>query len=146
MKYKIFVGEDDDDDDYDEDDDDDDDDEEEDRRDLETLLRPHNFEVTSAENGEEAYSIIYNQQFEKVRFDLLITDVEMPLVGGVELVELLRHERIWLPVIFVSGSMRPGVIEKLASCENLNFMAKPVDEVELLSKMNSFLKGKALGK
>lgn len=130
MKFKILVV----------------DDDEDDRKDLEYLLKAHNFEVISAENGEEAYSTIYNQQFEKVRFDLLITDVEMPLVGGVELVELLRHERIWLPVIFVSGSMRSGVIEKLASYENLNFVAKPVDEVELLSKVNSFLEGKVPGK
>ena len=119
------------------------DDDVDDRIDLESLLIAHSFEVTSAENGEQAFSSITRQQYTKRPFDLLITDVEMPLIGGMELVDLLHYEKIWLPVIVVSGSIRPQMRAKLASYENLNFMEKPVEEVALLNKVKSLLGGRA---
>jgi len=115
------------------------DDDEDDRHFMVSSFNPDNFEVTSVENGEQAFSAIFTQQFTKRPFDLLITDVEMPLIGGVELVKLLCYEKIWLPTIVVSGSIRPQVREQLTIYENLNFMAKPVDEVELLNKVELLL-------
>lgn len=115
------------------------DDDADDRDSIVSSLKPDNFEVTSVENGEQAFSAIFTQQFTERSFDLLITDVEMPLIGGVELVELLCYEKIWLPTIVVSGSIRPQVREQLTSYENLNFMAKPIDEVELLNKVKMLL-------
>jgi DNA-binding NtrC family response regulator len=120
------------------------DDDVDDRTDLESLLIAHNFEVSLAENGEQAFSAIIRQENTKHPFDLLITDVEMPLVGGVELVDLLHFEKTWLPAILVSGSIRPEVRGRLASYENLNFMEKPVDELELLNKVKLLLESRAL--
>lgn len=114
------------------------DDDHEDRDYLELILKPLNFQITSVENGEEAISEILGGD-EKNICDLLITDIKMPLVDGVELIESLRSKNVLLPVIVVSGSVGPKVINKLTQHEDLDFMEKPVDEKSLLKKINQLL-------
>ncbi len=69
------------------------------RKVLVMQLKGLGYEVGSAANGREAL-----QQLQTGNFDLVITDVTMPLMGGIELVENMRTGGINLPVIFMSGA------------------------------------------
>ena len=55
-------------------------------------------QVTQASSGAEAV-----QRAAEADFDLVITDVIMPEMSGIELVGRLRSERPTLPVLFISG-------------------------------------------
>ena len=49
-------------------------------------LRNNGFDVLTAENGQEAYQLACEQQP-----DIIITDYQMPILGGLELIEKIRN-------------------------------------------------------
>jgi len=67
---------------------------------LEDALRPHGFTVVSAENGAEGLVAVDKQQP-----DLVIMDVQMPVLSGLDALRLLRQSQgeRQLPVIMLSG-------------------------------------------
>lgn len=67
---------------------------------LERILRGHGYIVHSAGNGKQALALAGQHDF---RFDLLMSDLVMPEMGGRELVVALRQHAPALPVLFMSG-------------------------------------------
>jgi CheY-like chemotaxis protein len=65
------------------------------------LLTGMGHEVMQAENGKEGLKMI-----EKSRPDLVITDIMMPEVDGLEILMHLRNTHDSVPVIAISGGMR----------------------------------------
>ena len=63
------------------------------------LLARAGYNVKAVENGLDAWEAL-----QKSKFDLLITDNDMPSLTGVELVTKLRRNDITLPIILASGS------------------------------------------
>ena len=57
------------------------------------------YNVIVAANGAEAYSRALDHEVH-----LLLTDIEMPRVNGIELAKRLKAERPNLPVVFMTGS------------------------------------------
>jgi CheY-like chemotaxis protein len=113
------------------------------RFDVELILKTINCEVITVENGEEALSAILEQN-ENKPYDLLITDIKMPLMSGIELIDELRYKNCLLPVIVLSGSIGPKEKNKLALHEGLKFISKPVDGKNLLEMIAHYLGKKAL--
>ncbi len=80
------------------------------------VLRGHGYQVVTARNGMEALEV----SREVGAFDLLVTDVVMPGMSGVELARRLKTERPALAVVYTSGYneealLRHGVEERTAS-------------------------------
>lgn len=63
------------------------------------VLRLRGYQIAMAEDGEVAWELL---RLEK--FDLVITDHNMPNLSGVELVEKMRAGGFFIPVILCSGS------------------------------------------
>jgi CheY-like chemotaxis protein len=82
---------------------------------LRRALGGAGFEVVEAPNGEAALGLSRLQHF-----DLVISDVQMPRMGGLELLRHLKVEQPQLPVILISGhfellnGQRPGDFGALA--------------------------------
>jgi DNA-binding NtrC family response regulator len=102
------------------------DDEPELRRLLYRTLSRACFDVVAAENGRVAL-----EAARRARFDVVISDVRMPCMGGLELLERLQLEEPTLPVVLISGSLelrdRPGAIALGA----FDFLAKPIQLADL---------------
>jgi two-component system, cell cycle sensor histidine kinase and response regulator CckA len=64
------------------------------------LLQRSGYAVVEASDGAEAKRIFAERQGD---IDVVVTDVVMPMVGGVEMVATLRAVQPGLPVVFVSG-------------------------------------------
>jgi PAS domain S-box-containing protein len=64
------------------------------------LLQRSGYEVVEASDGAEAKRVFAERQGE---IDVVVTDVVMPMIGGVELVATLRAVQPGLPVVLVSG-------------------------------------------
>jgi CheY-like chemotaxis protein len=62
------------------------------------LLSDRGFEVTLAKDGRESL-----KQMEKGRFDLLITDIQMPHLDGIEMLKRMKKDKRREKVIVISG-------------------------------------------
>ena len=97
---------------------------------LGKYLRRAGHDVCDAEDGERALALVAQE-----RFDIVITDVIMPNVEGMELITRLSREQPSLPIIAISGGGRVGRAEYLSLTKFLGANAtleKPVDEEALL--------------
>lgn len=93
---------------------------------------PAGYTVRFAEDGQDAWRSLCAESF-----DLLITDIDMPRLGGIELVRRMRQHSFRQPVIFISGILPPdssGLFELLSPCEKLR---KPFSFKELLAKASA---------
>jgi len=71
------------------------------RNGVQEMLELHDFHVIGAGDGIEAL-----EWLEEAEVDLVITDLVMPNMDGVDFVHKLREKRPTLPVIVVSGSSK----------------------------------------
>lgn len=70
------------------------------RKSLAHFLRAHQFTVTETDNGLEAINEIKTSVF-----DLIITDLNIPFVGGMEIINTVRNEMsLSTPVIVLTSS------------------------------------------
>ena len=65
---------------------------------LKLFLEKANIDVSTASNGRVALEL-----YEKDKFDLIITDINMPEVNGSELFKIIRDKDVDVPVLFISG-------------------------------------------
>ena len=71
---------------------------------METLLlERHGFDVVTAEDGEEGYTVFCDHM---PRIDIVITDLMMPKLSGTELRKRIKQERPEVPVVLVTGDDR----------------------------------------
>jgi CheY-like chemotaxis protein len=87
-------------------------------------------------DGEEAV-----REANAVRADLILMDIALPELNGLEAVPAIRQDRdlAETPIVAVSSRVMPGREEALsAGCDA--FVAKPMDDSELLGLVDGFLR------
>ena len=98
------------------------------------LLSKRGHNVVTAANGKEAI-----EAAEKQRFDLILMDVQMPVMGGLEATAILRErERAGAhrtPIIALTAHAMTGDREQFLSAGMDGYLAKPVNESTLLERI-----------
>lgn len=108
------------------------------------LLRAYledSYEVIAATNGHEALEMVKNEMP-----DVILLDVMMPEMNGYQVCEHLKHdiETQFIPVIMVTAlSGRNDWISGIEAGAD-EFLTKPVNKLELLTRINSLLRLKNL--
>ncbi|MFM8334942.1 MAG: sigma-54-dependent transcriptional regulator [Opitutaceae bacterium] len=101
---------------------------------LETFLRAQGFSTQAADSGSAALTLL-----ERENFRLIISDVRMPGMSGIETLRRVREKRPDLPVLLVTAfadirtavaAMRDGAV---------NYLAKPIDLDELMTSVRRAL-------
>ena len=94
---------------------------------LSELLKEEGFEVLTAQRGEEGLRLV-----EETDLDLVITDMRMPGMDGVELLRAIKSHNTNLPVIMITafGEVEKAVIAMKAGA--YNYLVKPFSNEELL--------------
>ncbi len=102
------------------------DDQPETRRAIARVLRHAGYEVDTAEDGQDALSALLIGSY-----DAIVTDIQMPGIGGIELLKLVRSHDPDLPVILITGA--PAVETAIQALDHgaYKYMLKPVRAVEL---------------
>jgi two-component system cell cycle sensor histidine kinase/response regulator CckA len=107
------------------------------RRVVERVLRQQQYDVLSAADGEEARLLCDDATL--AALDLVVSDVVMPRLGGVELVTALRARRHDLPVLFVSGYRETNALDELLTTPHTVFLEKPFAPAALLEAVQLLL-------
>lgn len=103
---------------------------------LQLILRRSGYDASAASNGLEALAAM-----RAGGADLILLDVEMPGMNGLEFCEQLRAEPSWrkIPVIMMTGRPVQGVPEKVAQAGATEFVSKPFERAALLEKIKASL-------
>ena len=112
------------------------DDEESIRIALEILLRQHGYEVQTAADGREALAI-YDRLVGQVR--LVLTDVMMPVMGGIDLIRVLRERDATIPILAASGMADSATQAQLSAVGASEILSKPYSMETLLHAIHRWL-------
>lgn len=97
------------------------------------------YDVLSASNGEEALGIISSR-----KLDVLVCDVMMPVMDGLEVVERVRAnpKTAKLPIVMVSAKAQQRDVEAGDAAGVDAYVTKPFDPQDLLDAVNGLLERK----
>jgi PAS domain S-box-containing protein len=91
-------------------------------------LQYYNCEVTEAENGVEALEIL-----EKKTFDVILMDIQMPEMGGIEATEIIRNKlKLSTPIIALTANAFKTEIDRCRKAGMDDYVTKPFDEEILI--------------
>jgi CheY-like chemotaxis protein len=97
------------------------------REGLRDIVEPEGFHTFLAEDGEEALEIV-----RAAPIHLLVCDMYMPRLTGLETLELVRQINEVLPFILVSGEMNDRLMRQALQAKASSVLAKPVSKNLLL--------------
>lgn len=102
---------------------------------LQDFLQSRHYEVHWAKDGVDAL-----RHFKEHRYDLAVLDVMMPGLDGFTVAELVRERFPQLPLIFLTAkSLHQDVVRGFKAGAD-DYIKKPVDEEELLVRIEAVLK------
>ena len=103
---------------------------------MRTVLNDFGFECEIAANGKLAVELL------KVKtFDIILMDLQMPEMNGFEATEFIRNKMgLTLPIIALTADVTTVDLQKCKSVGMNDYIAKPIDERLLYSKIVGFLK------
>jgi CheY-like chemotaxis protein len=100
-------------------------------RSVDILLTLDGYETMSVYNGEEALQKLLQQ-----KFDLLITDLIMPKIDGIELIAKIRKFNSELPIMVVSGQLNEKLIKLLKKKKIHYVLPKPINPARFRKMVN----------
>jgi DNA-binding response OmpR family regulator len=110
---------------------------EEDLRELyQDILTHSGYRVATAENGRAALDLI---KATDEMFDLIVSDTIMPVMGGVELFESLRHDHPELKLLLMSGYSGDRAGRPNPLLNEVDLLAKPFSMKVFTAKIRHLL-------
>jgi len=103
---------------------------------LRELLARAGYNVVLAADGAEALF-----QLSHGTFDVILSDIWMPLLDGVKLLEVIRDKRAGTPVVLISGRPDAEMEARCLAMGAADYVAKPFDGLTLLARL-----AKAMGR
>ncbi len=103
---------------------------------LRDMLASTDYEMTEAEDGEQALAAVAQQ-----RPDLILMDIQLPILDGYEATRRIKADPALrsIPIIAVTSYAMSGDEEKAREAGCDDFVPKPYSPRELLAKIHKFL-------
>ncbi|RIW15010.1 response regulator [Algoriphagus lacus] len=102
------------------------------------VLAFENYQMKSARNGKQVLELL-----EKESFDLILMDISMPVMDGVECTRQIRSltdpVKSKLPIIAISGNINNYTPEEFRKLGFDDFIQKPLDYDKMLATVKKFL-------
>ncbi|MBP6163993.1 MAG: response regulator [Aliarcobacter sp.] len=91
--------------------------------------------VITASNGLEAYEKFERASLSSDKIDLIISDINMPIVNGLDMLENIRKIDNFVPAIFVTARSETSNILRAIDLNVTNYIIKPIQTDVLLKKI-----------
>ncbi len=101
---------------------------------LSEYLKIKNFDIIWSKNGTSALEILHRDYF-----DLIIIDVMMPEMDGFTLANIIKQQFTETPFIFLTARSLKIDVLKGFSLGAVDYLKKPIDEEELVVRLNTLL-------
>jgi len=105
---------------------------------AQTVIKKYSVITDTAYDGSEAF-----QLFTKNNYDLILTDVQMPIMGGVELTRMIRADKdktkSKVPVLGVTANVLEDDRDRYLAAGMNDLVLKPYSEKELIAKIVSYI-------
>lgn len=105
---------------------------------LSLLLRQEGYEVVMAADGGEALHKLIHPA--PTPFHLLITDIQMPKLDGLELIDQLHEHRIAIPVIVITGYGNREMVGKVRHRHCAAYLDKPFQPDDIIRRVADVLR------
>ena len=101
------------------------------------LLEKQGYEVVQANDGQQALDAMEHNEF-----DLILMDIEMPIIDGIEATRVIRDSNkpyCHIPIVGHTGDNSPLTIEKIHQSGMNDYIVKPADKDKLLGKLANWI-------
>ena len=120
-----------------------------DEREVREVIRIHldvnGYNILEAENGEDAINILRSED-NMVNVGLILCDIRMPKVNGIECIDFLRQEAPSIPIVVVTGYPDTEMATQLMKKGVKDYLVKPVERKKLLETVEKLVAaGKDIG-
>jgi CheY-like chemotaxis protein len=99
------------------------------------LLKKHGYEILVANHGRQALEAL-----ETSAFDLVVMDLQMPVMDGLEATRLIRRDARWqaLPIVGLTAHALGGDRERCLEAGMSDYLSKPFRPRDLLDTVQRF--------
>ena len=102
---------------------------------IKIILMEYDFDVEMANNGKIAL-----EKLESESYDLVLMDLQMPIMNGFDTTEYIRQKmKSDIPIIALTADVSSVDVEKCKILGMNDYISKPINEKLLLTKINAFL-------
>lgn len=112
---------------------------------LKTIFGAWGLHADFVEDGLQAYNLLKEKDY-----DLLLTDIHMPKMGGIELCKKIRslnkNHKSELPIVALTANVRESDLQEYLHTGITACLVKPIDEAKLLKMLMELLEIKTDGK
>lgn len=98
-------------------------------------LQHHGYQTESVFDGEEALEMLDNEYI-----DLIISDIMMPRLNGIDFIKQIRDAKYDIPVLFITAKGDYKDIEDAFSVGVDDYMIKPINVNEMILRVKALLK------
>lgn len=114
-------------------------DDEQDVRDaIRMQLESANYNVLEAENGEDAIKILRSEN-NMVNVGVILCDIRMPKVNGLECIQFFRQEAPGIPIVVVTAYPDPEMVADLMTKGVKDYLVKPVKKEKMLGVVENLI-------
>ena len=99
---------------------------------LRELLEPLGYKVVAeAVNGEDGI-----EKFKKFKPDLIISDIEMPVMDGIKMSSIISEHNTLVKIIVISSVVNKKITQKALLHGASIVLTKPIEEAQLIEAIN----------
>jgi DNA-binding NtrC family response regulator len=102
---------------------------------LEEFGLTNDVKIITVNNGQEGIEAI-----EKHSIDCIVSDINMPIMDGIEFVKKIQADNFNKPIIFLSAHGDPDTIKKTEKLNIYSFIQKPFDSDDFCGTVSSAIK------
>jgi len=101
---------------------------------LQNILEDAGYDISTADNGISALEVI-----KRKKPDLIITDINMPYMDGLALLEIVKDAHPEIKNVIMTGSDDQSYYQKAKECGVVYYFTKPLDFENLRIKIDAVL-------
>ena len=102
------------------------------------ILRKAGADVTLAENGQEALNLALKAQQENRPFDIVLMDMQMPIMDGYQATKSLRNAGYTKSIVALTAQAMLGDYKRCINAGCDGYLTKPINRTELLKSLAAY--------